>query len=325
MGKEEKRSLLIRGTTMVSVIALFSGSMVNHAIQSRNLSEYSLESSNQESSIIFFNDSSNANAFKNALSEISFENIPTHTENFRDSNEESFVENSKENFEEYSKENFVENSKENFEEYSEVNSDEESQENSEKNSEDNSATNTQISNDDFIEEISTEYIIDNSIPYTEEDLFKFEATMYSECGAQGTSRDVIIANCWIARNKIEQEIEKKSTDPFRTALNANHYQGVYDDPYNGWRAISHEEGVITQELINSNPSIHEICSGVLNGKFESPIYNYDCCLCCKTYEFDAVVSTAESLELKNFIVIENGFFFHHSEWNELCNLYCTNY
>lgn len=165
----------------------------------------------------------------------------------------------------------------------------------------------------------------SSITYSDWDLFMFEATMYSECGAQSTSRDVIVANCWIARNKIEQEIEQGSSDPFRAALNANHYQGVYDDPYYGWRAISREEGVITQELINSNPSIHEICSGVLSGEIESPIYNYDCCLCCKSYVFDVVVATAESLGLSNFIVVENGFFFHHSDWTEMCNQYCANF
>ena len=159
------------------------------------------------------------------------------------------------------------------------------------------------------------YDYDAELHYSEHDLFMFEAVMYCECGAQGTSYPVQVANAWIARNKIEQEIENGSTDPFRDALNANHYQGVKDDDL-GWRAVSIEEGVITQELIDSNPSIHEICVGVLNGYIESPIYDWDCCICTKTYDFDEVVDIANSLGLSNYFVIENGIFFPSSEWTE---------
>lgn len=154
------------------------------------------------------------------------------------------------------------------------------------------------------------------ISYSEHDLFMFEAAMYCECGAQGTSYPVQVANAWIARNKIEQEMAQGSSDPFRDALNPNHYQGVYDDPYNGWRAISPEEGVITQELIDSNPSIHELSLGVLSGEIPSPIYDWDCCICTKTYNFDEVVDIANSLGLSNYFVIENGIFFPSSEWTE---------
>ena len=162
------------------------------------------------------------------------------------------------------------------------------------------------------------------LPRTEEQQFMFEAAMYCEGGAIGTSREIQIANAWLARNKIEQEIENGSADPFRDALNPNHYQGVYDDEF-GWRAVSQKEGVITQELIDSNPAIHEISELVLNGEIASPIYDWDCTQCFDYFGFDDGVAFAEDVGIDEYIIIENGIYFPASEWTERLTWYCLNF
>lgn len=154
--------------------------------------------------------------------------------------------------------------------------------------------------------------------------FMFEAVMYCEGGAQGTSRDIQVANAWLARNKIEQAIEKGSDDPFFDALNPNHYQGVFYDEYDGWRVIC-PEGTVTQELIDSNPSIHEVCEKVLNGEISSPIYNWDCTQCFDYFGFDDGVAFAEEVGITQYIIIENGIYFPSSEWTDKLTWYCMNY
>lgn len=242
-------------------------------------------------------------------------------ETFEESTNTNSDENSEEISETSSENDIIEESEEISEASSENNIIEESEEVPETSSEDSiTKESTEVTFED-----SEEYeSYDGSIPYTAQDLFILEATMYCECGAQGTSYQVQVANAWIARNKIEQEMANGSSNPFRTALNHNHYQGVYDDEF-GWRVISQQEGVISQELIDTNPAIHEICIGVLDGEIPSPIYDWDCCICCKTYEFSEVVEIAESLGLVNFFVIENGIFFPSSEWTEECTQYLLNW
>jgi len=217
-----------------------------------------------------------------------------------------------------SKESTEESTEESVEDSSETSLNEES---SEEPLEDSS----EESLEELSEETSEESWCETSgaLERTSYEQFMFEAVLYSECGAQGTSDTIIRANAWIARNKIEQSISSGSSDPFREALNKYHYQCVYDDEL-GWRVIC-PEGQVDQDLIDSNPDIHRIAEEVLNSTSDvSPIYDWDCTVCFDYFGFSDGDSFAAECGINQYVVIENGLYFPSSEWTERLTWYMEN-
>ena len=309
---DEKKEKFLRAATVFLAPAFFIGTLAFHASESYRHSggKFSVEISDKDFSEISKESDSSIGLHElekcYTITEDSEEtlsiNVPTY-EKLAEQPEVDYVG-------EFLEDETIEESSENSDEepYSEINS----------------------SDEDEVLDSSTDEVLDSStdndydaIPYSQEDLFKFEATMTVECGAQGTSREVIIADCWIARNHIEQEIEAGSDDPFRSALNPNHFQPVFDDEF-GWRVMHYDEAV-TQELIDENPDIHEIAVAVLNGEIPSPIYDWGCCLPYDYFGFDDAVSFAEAAGIEHYIIIENGVFFPASDWTEMCTWFCQNF
>ncbi len=322
---DEKKEKLLRATIGVLVPAFFIGSLAFHASESYRMS-------NEDIPLIISDD--NKDLSNDSKPEKSVSDFPETEKNFsidaltEDSAKVPFIQ-----AEELSENNYVVEKKLSedktiIEESSESSIDETYNTEISPNSEASENLYTEASCDsedsaDICADAGITYADYDAIPYDEEDLFKFEATMTVECGAQGTSREVIIADAWIMRNHIQEEIENGSEDPFRSALNPDHFQPVFDDEY-GWRVMHYDEPV-TQSLIDENSDIHEIAVAVLNGEIPSPIGDWGCCLPYDYFGFEDGYSFAQAAGIEHYIIIENGVFFPASDWTDMCTWFCQNY